>query len=119
MATQLASSGGEGGVRVVGVVPGSPADVAGLRPGDIVAACGGAPTRTARALQAAVEGARVGVPLELRLRRAGGEEASLFVVPRDVAQRAHAQRSSRDDTGGDDAPTVPAPAAMALAMSPL
>ena len=112
MATQFASSGVEGGVRVVGVVPGSPAEAAGLRPGDVVTACGGAPTRTARALQAAVEGARVGVPLELRLRRPGGDEAVLLVTPRDVAHRDVAQRTARDDHDGSaDAPTVPAPAA--------
>jgi membrane-associated protease RseP (regulator of RpoE activity) len=111
MATQLASSGAEVGVRVVGVVPGSPAEAAGLRPGDVVASCGGAATRSARALQAAVEGARVGVPLELRLRR-GGEEASLQVTPEDVAQRRPGRTAQRQP--GDDEPgasTTPAPAA--------
>jgi hypothetical protein len=77
----------------------------------VVASCGGAATRSARALQAAVEGARVGVPLELRLRR-GGEEASLQVTPEDVAQRRPGRTAQRQP--GDDEPgasTTPAPAA--------
>ena len=109
MATQVASAGIEGGVRVVGVVPGSPAEASGLRPGDVVTHCGGVATRSARALQAAVEGAEVGLALELRVRRVGGDETSLQVTPEDVTQRAATQARTGDEQDGG--PTAPAPAA--------
>jgi S1-C subfamily serine protease len=79
----------EAGVRVVRVVPFSPAAEAGLLPGDVVLSCGGAPTASARALQAAVERAVVGQPLTLRLVR-GGALHAVPVITGDVATRADA-----------------------------
>ncbi len=117
MATQGAgASGSAEGVKVVRVVPGSPAEAAGLRAGDCVLACGGAPTRSARQLQAAVEAARVGELLQLRVSR----EGRLLLVPivtGDVATRADADaaagalvpgwRGSGDAGAGQAAPAAP------------
>lgn len=102
----------DGGVRVVGVNPGCPAEAAGLKAGDFVLSCGGVKTPSARALQAAVEGARVGEALELRVRRAGsGEATTLLVTPEDVPEEVEACTTSRATRGGGDAQSdIPAPA---------
>jgi S1-C subfamily serine protease len=88
-ASSASAYASEAGVRVVRVVPFSPAAEAGLLPGDVVLSCGGAPTGSARALQAAVERAAVGQPLQLRVLR-GGALLGVPVVTGDVATRADA-----------------------------
>ncbi|MSQ30897.1 MAG: PDZ domain-containing protein [Dehalococcoidia bacterium] len=62
---------GTGGVRVAAVAPGSPAETAGVRAGDIVAAANGKPTATVQALQAVVAEAGSAGTLTLAVTRDG------------------------------------------------
>jgi len=69
------------GVLVTGVVPGSPADRAGLRRGDVILDVKGRPATDPRALYAALGALRPGesVPLYVH-RQAGGEGRNEFLV---------------------------------------
>ena len=60
------------GVVVERVAPGSPADRAGLRPGDVIAEVGSKPVESARDFAGRVGDARPGEPLALRVRRGEG-----------------------------------------------
>ena len=82
------------GARIVSVRPGSPAERAGLRPGDGVVTAGGQPVDNPSQLVAAVERAGVGKPLVLTVSRSGRQE-QLTVVPADMA----AGRSSGSGSG--------------------
>lgn len=68
----------DGGVRVT-PREGSPAEAAGVRPGDVVLAVDGEPTPTTDALRAAVVEGPI-APRTLRVRR-GGDELELAVTP--------------------------------------
>ncbi|MDQ1618611.1 MAG: hypothetical protein QOE19_1180 [Actinomycetota bacterium] len=59
------------GLRVVEVVPGSPAAAAGLYLGDVVVTAGGTPVTTAQDLQRLMLGAEVGRPLPITVFRKG------------------------------------------------
>ncbi|HUL78180.1 MAG TPA: Do family serine endopeptidase [Vicinamibacteria bacterium] len=67
------------GAVIVRVEPGSPADAAGLRERDVVVSVDGQPVASAEAFRAAVEKARSGDVLRLRVRRGPGY---LFVAVR-------------------------------------
>ncbi len=60
-----------GAAVVTSVAAPSPAAEAGLRPGDVIVQVGGKPATSLGALQAAIELARVGEPLELAIDRSG------------------------------------------------
>lgn len=59
------------GLRVVEVVPGSPAAAAGLYVGDVMISAGGVVVRTAQDLQRLMLGAEVGRPLPITVHRHG------------------------------------------------
>jgi S1-C subfamily serine protease len=59
------------GVLISEVQPGSPADAAGLRAGDILIDVGGTPVATVDALQRELTGDRIDRPVPLRILRAG------------------------------------------------
>ena len=63
--------GQERGIEVVEVVDGSPAQRAGIRPGDILVAGDGVPLRDARDLQRMMTGDRVGGSVDLTVIRGG------------------------------------------------
>jgi len=67
-------------IGVVEVVPGSPADRAGLRPGDLIVSVGGRPVSRTGDLQAQMVGASAGSPLEVEVLR-GGRLVRLTTVP--------------------------------------
>jgi len=69
-----AELGQNDGIEVVEVVEGSPARVAGIRPGDILVAGDGRPLATARDLQAMMTGEKVDVPFEVTVLRRGKVE---------------------------------------------
>lgn len=71
-------------LRVAEVVGGSPAAEAGLRPNDLVVACGGLPVTKAGDLQGQMVGAVVGQALELEVLR-GGRLLRLALVPVELA----------------------------------
>ncbi|HJR45941.1 MAG TPA: trypsin-like peptidase domain-containing protein [Actinomycetota bacterium] len=71
------------GIEVVEVVPGSPADRAGLRPEDIILEIDGAPVEDAADLQRRMVDSAIGKPLELKLFR-NGEVRLLGAVPEEL-----------------------------------
>lgn len=78
----LAAAGG--GARVEGIVPGSPAAAAGIRAGDRILTFGGRPVASGKALVAAIEAARAGDAVRVRIERSGRVfEADLVLARRD------------------------------------
>jgi membrane protease YdiL (CAAX protease family) len=73
--------GVEGGVRVARVRPDSPAARAGLLPGEVVAACDGAPTSSRQALVGCVTAAGAARAVTLRVRGDGGAEREVSARP--------------------------------------
>ena len=63
--------GAQGGVEVLEVIDGSPADRAGLRPEDLIVSADGVPVTDATDLQRLLVGDRIGRQLTLRVVRAG------------------------------------------------
>lgn len=59
------------GVLVSEIQPGSPADAAGLQPGDMIVDFGGTPVSTIDALHRQLTGDRIGQPIPVRLLRRG------------------------------------------------
>ena len=72
----------ESGVRVEAVESGSPAERAGIQPGDVIVAFGGTPLRGIDDLQARLTEREVGVSSPLTVVR-GVEVVTLDVVPRE------------------------------------
>lgn len=68
------------GVIIVAIEPNSPAARGGLRPGDLLAAVGGAPVKTPREVQRQVGASQVGANLQVTVNR-NGQEQTLTVKP--------------------------------------
>ena len=81
-----AALGRERGVEVVEVVPGSPADRAGVRPEDLVVAVEDAPVRGVDDLQRLLTADRIDRPVALGVVRAGVQRP-LTLVPRELSTR--------------------------------
>ena len=64
-------AGRKDGLRVAELVPGGPADRAGLRPGDILVSAAGLPVTAAQDLQRLMFGEAIGKPLEITVLRNG------------------------------------------------
>lgn len=73
-------SGRREGLRVVEVLPGSPADKAGLLAGDIIVTAGGRPVNNAESLQRLLFSDAIGEPLDVAVLR-DGTELHLTAVP--------------------------------------
>ncbi len=73
------------GVLVSEVQPGSPADAAGLEPGDVIIDVGGTPVDTIDALHRQLTGDRIGQPVPLRVLRRGSPRR-IVVIPADPSQ---------------------------------
>ena len=80
------------GVQLVDIVPGSMADVAGVRPGDILVEMNGIAVGTVDALRTAVQAPRDGPALSLRIER-DGESMAFVLSPPDTAQAPPAQQA--------------------------
>jgi serine protease Do len=76
-----------GAVAITGVTKGSPAEEAGLQPGDVIVSIRGQPVRGVGALQSAIETAEVGQPLPLAIDRKG-ERVEVVIRPRAVTEPA-------------------------------
>ena len=70
-------------LRVVEVVSGSPAERAGLRPGDLLLAVAGAPMRGAQDLQRLMFADAIGHPIELTVLR-NGALVDVIAVPSEL-----------------------------------
>ena len=81
-----AALGRERGVEVVEVVPGSPADRAGVRPEDLVVAVEDAPVRGVDDLQRLLTADRIDQPVALGVVREGVQRP-LTLVPRELSTR--------------------------------
>jgi S1-C subfamily serine protease len=77
--TVLDQSGDPQGVGVVDVVPGGPADMAGIRPGDVIVAVNGVKTPTADALGAVLAELKPGKEVPVTVER-GGKQMDLKVT---------------------------------------
>lgn len=77
--------GRERGIEVVEVVEGSPAQAAGLCPGDIIISGGGEKLADARDLQSLMTGDRVGKDFELTVLR-GGEALEIITRPHQLSE---------------------------------
>jgi Do/DeqQ family serine protease len=75
------------GVLIVQVVQGSPADQAGLRPGDVIQSINNQPVTKAEQVQQQVETSGVGGQLPLKIQR-GGETLALTVQPAPLPARS-------------------------------
>jgi S1-C subfamily serine protease len=79
-----AASGGttasSGGLRVTAVVPGGPAAVSGIAPGDVVVALGGRPVGSMEDLRGALRSTGIGVAVEVTLRRPSGPGSVTLVT---------------------------------------
>lgn len=71
------------GLRIVEVLPGSPADRAGLAAGDILLTAGGRPVSNAESLQRLLFADAIGQPLDLAVLR-DGAESHLVAVPEEM-----------------------------------
>jgi S1-C subfamily serine protease len=73
------------GVLIADVQRGSPADAAGLRPGDIMLDFGGTPVIDVDALHRHLTGERIGIPVPVRVLRQGVPRR-VVVVPADPGE---------------------------------
>ena len=69
-----AGDGAPAGVRISGVRPGSPADKAGLKGGDVIVRFAGVNVRTLEDLTFALRGRRPGDQVQVVVRRDGSEQ---------------------------------------------
>ncbi|MGN7148031.1 S1C family serine protease [Arthrobacter sp. SAFR-179] len=76
-------SGRREGLRIVEVLPGSPADKAGLSAGDIIVTAGGRPVSNAESLQRLLFSDAIGEPLDVAVLR-DGTELHLTAVPEEM-----------------------------------
>jgi S1-C subfamily serine protease len=81
----VAELGSERGIEVVEVVEGSPAQAAGVRPGDIIVSAGGSGLADARDLQSLMTGDLVGKDFALTVVR-GGEVLELTARPHELSE---------------------------------
>jgi len=72
-------SAGVGGARVAAVVPGSPAAIAGIKPGDVITALDTQPIVTPAILVAAISGLQPGDTVDIQLQR-GASQYTVHVV---------------------------------------
>jgi PDZ domain len=72
-------SAGVGGARVASVVPGSPAAIAGIKPGDVITALDTQPIVTPAILVAAISGLQPGDTVDIQLQR-GASQYTVHVV---------------------------------------
>jgi S1-C subfamily serine protease len=75
------------GVVISEVQPSSPADLAGLRPGDLIIDFGGTPTRNVDLLHRELTGDRVGQPIPLRILRQATPRR-VVIVPAEPADKS-------------------------------
>ncbi|OMP03309.1 hypothetical protein COLO4_10501 [Corchorus olitorius] len=73
----------EKGILVPMVTPGSPADRAGFRPGDVVVEFNGKPVESIKEIIAIMDD-RIGKPLKVVVKRANDEVAKLTVIPEEA-----------------------------------
>jgi S1-C subfamily serine protease len=76
------------GLRIVEVLPGSPADKAGLSAGDILLTAGGRPVSNAESLQRLLFADAIGQPLDLAVLR-DGSESHVVAVPEEMTSNGN------------------------------
>lgn len=104
----LMAEPGEGGVKVGEITGGSPADAAGLRPGDLIIGIGDQPITSVDEMAATLQGAPVGTRFNFRIRRGEDEQ----VVPVTLGRRGQVVRKPTPPpvAPGGIAPGIPVPA---------
>ena len=74
------TSTGVRGAMVASVVPGSPAAIAGIRPGDVITALDTQPIVTPTILVAAISGLQPGDPVDIQLQRGASQRTAHVVL---------------------------------------
>ena len=82
----------QGGAMIAGVMRGSPADRAGIRPGDVLLAIGGKPVKDPQGMLELIAGLSPGTAAQFRLRREA-KEMELAVA---IGKRPPMQRNGRE-----------------------
>ncbi len=94
------------GVSVVGVVPGSPAEQAGLRAGDVIGLVGDERVRSTQELSDAVGKHRPGTAIDLTIRRGTARQTLQATLTSQEAAFDGRQSASHIRAAGDQAPTA-------------
>ena len=99
---------GDHGVLVLSVLPGSPAQLAGLRPWDLILSFNGTEAHTAEQLILQVQRTRVGAEKNLHVWRQGEEiEVRATIIDSEEGARAsQATSNARPETNGDDPASI-------------
>jgi serine protease Do len=92
----------EKGALVAQVQPGSPADKAGVKPGDVVLSLDGAPTPGSKELQRAVLGKKVGAEVQLEVWREGKTRR----VGATTAELPNKEHAAPEKKNGGEAPKI-------------
>ncbi len=92
------------GVLISGVTPGSPADHAGIKTGDIVTAIDGQPTNDPNELRNRIAGSAPGTQVALTLQRDGKELQVKATLSELTPQEAQTKQSGSDQDGGEGGP---------------
>ncbi len=95
----------DNGVTIVGVLPGSPAEAAGLRAGDLIRSVAGEPVRSTKELTEEIRAGRPGALLDLSIRR-GGQRRVVRVTLDSDDQPSSRHQANRPANGGDRAPAL-------------
>jgi serine protease Do len=109
VAKQLGIDENTKGILVGDVVPGSPADKAGLKQGDVIVACEGEPVRTMGSFRMKVAASEIAKPITLTYIREGRKQtASITPAP------AESVKFAIEQPDGSEAPAAAAPEKTAL-----
>ena len=96
MRTQLGGYHDAGGVAVATVVPGTPAEQAGIQNGDVIQSINGKPINSASAFTSVISAMKPGAPVTLRIWSQGTRktvQATLAEQPAEVYLRNQQQQN--------------------------
>ncbi|HWE98375.1 MAG TPA: trypsin-like peptidase domain-containing protein [Caulobacteraceae bacterium] len=127
LSDDLASSwglAGRKGAQVTDLVPGGPAQKAGLEPGDVVVAVNGAPVKTNIEMTREVAKSQAGDVIHLDVFRAGKERtvdirSGLRPSEQQLAQNGQQQDQQDQGAGGADHAPAAGPAVLGMQLAPL
>jgi serine protease Do len=115
---------GKKGALVAEIVPGGPADKAGLQPGDVVLALNGQPVNSNSELTRMVAAVRTGDVMHLSVLR-GGQNRTIDIrsgvrpSEKDLARADNDNADDNDNNATPQSPQAPRPSALGMSYAPL